>query len=444
MLRRTLLAALLLPAAFLLFSCSGGGAGYGVVLWGDAGGPPRTGDIVRIAREMPINSSYLVSVTGEKKPREYPMGRVRVFKRRAEAAAFAKSYAASLTQWAVVMKQDPPPLPIRETPDPDGRVVYKLKWQQLVKIVSRTAEKASIKPYADYWYEVATEDGFAGWCFGHYLRTFSVPGDPAAEAQRILAQDETLDAIMGTTWRPDWFRDMQGRGTIDLTMFREDVGLFPSPAEKLMKLVLPLSTFEFRYTDIQKLGPTTYAFSGTDLRITVLDDQRITVSYRYKDQPVTGVYTVMKDDVAEIIAAEQKRRADLYDAIAKRGATLASSAYGTIKLPGDMRFTWEGFGKLVPGLVSPAARGRGTIDFTLRAAKDLAADYEGVLTFLFESTTGQAADPVSGQGGLAVTFLYKSAGGGLRLTSLSRDSIQGMTVLRPGVSPIVIFFSQAQ
>jgi hypothetical protein len=323
-------------------------------------------------------------------------------------------------------------------------VVYKLKWQQLVKVVSRAAEKVSIKPYSDYWYEVATEDGFGGWCFGHFLRPFTVAGDPAAEAQRIMAQDETLDRIMGTTWRPDWFRDMQARGTIDLTMFREDVGMFPSPAEKLMKLVLPLSTFEFRYSEVQKLGPTTYAFAGTDLRITVLDDQRITVSYRYKDQPVTGVYSIMKDDVAELIAAEQKRRSDLYDALAKKGATLASSAYGTIRLTSDMHFTWEGFQKLVPALISPNARGRGTIDFTFRAAKELAADYDGALTFLFDGASGQGTtDAVSGPGGMAVTFLYKSAASGLRLTSLSRESIQGMTVMRPGISPIVIFFSQS-
>jgi hypothetical protein len=443
MLRRTLLAAPLLIAVVILSSCGGGGAGYGVVLWGDYGSTPVTGGIVRIAREMPINSTYLIAIPGEKKPREFSMGRIRVFKRRGDAAAFAKSYEQNATQWAVVMKQDPPPLPVRETADPDGRVVYKLKWQQLVKVVSRTAEKASIPPYADYWYEVATEDGFAGWCFGHFLRPFTVAGDPTAEAQRILAQDETLDRIMGTTWRPDWFRDMQARGTIDLTMFREDVGLFPSPGEKLMKLVLPLSTFEFRYTDIQKLGPTTYAFAGTDLRIMVLDDQRITVSYRYKDQPVTGVYTLMKDDVAELIAAEQKRRADLYDALARKGATLSSSAYGTIRLAGDMRFTWEGFQKLVPALVSPNARGKGTIDFTFRAAKDLAADYDGAITFLFDGAAGPTTDPVSGPGGMAVTFLYKIAAGGLRLTSLSRDSIQGMVVARAGISPIVIFFSQA-
>jgi hypothetical protein len=433
MLRRFLVGAPLVCAVFFLCSCGGRGVGYGVVLWGDAGGSPPTGALVRVVQESPINSSYLIAVAGERKPREYPMGRVRIFKRRGDALAFATTYTANVTSWAVVMKQDPPPLPIRDTPDPDGKVVYKLKAQQLVKIVSRSANPTTIKPYTDYWYEVATEDGFAGWCFGHFLKPFTAAGDPTAEAQRVLSQDETLDRIMGATWRPDWFRDMLARGTIDLSMFREDVGLFPSPSEKLMKLVLPLSTFEFRYNDIQKLGSGTYVFSGTDLRISVLDDQRISVSYRYKDQPVTGVYTLMKDDVAGVIAAEQKRRSDLYDGLAKKGTTLASSAYGTIRLQGDMRFSWDGYAKLVPALISAAARGKGTIDFTLRAAKELAADYDGAITFLFDTADAQNAR--------AVSFLYKATTGGLRLTSLAKDSIQGMTVTHVGISPIVIFFT---
>jgi hypothetical protein len=89
-------------------------------------------------------------------------------------------------------------------------------------------------------------------------------------------------------------------------MYREDVGLFPSPEDRLMKLVLPLSTFEFHYTgEPQKAGVASYTFPGTDLRIDVLDEGRINVSWRYKDQPKTDQYVMVKDDVAQIVAAEQ-------------------------------------------------------------------------------------------------------------------------------------------
>jgi hypothetical protein len=431
MLRRTLVGTLLALAALLLASCGARAVGYGVVLWGDMNALPRTGDVVPVVREMAIDSAYLLSVPGERNPREYPMGRIRLFRKKSDAAEFARTYADNLSNWAVVMKQDPPPLPIRETPMQDGKVVYKLRGQQLVKVVSRSAEKVTIKPYTDYWYEVATEDGFSGWCFGHFLKQFSVSGDPTAEAARILGQDETLDKIMGTTWRPDWFREMLAKGAIDLPLFREDVGLFPDPVEKVMKLVLPLSTFEFRYTDVQKLGPTTYAFTGTDLRITVLDEERINVSYRYKDQPVTGLYAIMKDDVAEAIAGEQKRRADLFGALMKKGATLSSSAYGTIRLQDGMKFSWDGFGRLVPSLIDPNAKGKGVVDFPLHLSKELASDYDGVITFLF--------DPAAS----AVGFLYKAAAGGLRFTPVARGGVQGLVVTRMGISPVVMFFTQS-
>ena len=62
----------------------------------------------------------------------------RMFKTRSEAKTFAASYAPNLTQWAVVVKEDSPPLPIRSTPTPDGKVVYKLQYKQLVKVVSRS------------------------------------------------------------------------------------------------------------------------------------------------------------------------------------------------------------------------------------------------------------------------------------------------------------------
>jgi hypothetical protein len=435
MLRRTLATAIMAIPVVLLVSCGSRAVGYGVVLWGEKTGAPQTGAVVAVVQTPTASTPLLISVTGERTPREYPAGRIRMFKSRRDAAAFAATYAANFVAWAVVVKEDTPPLPVRDTPTPEGKVVYKLQYRQLVKVVSRSAEKMTVKPYSDYWYELATEDGYTGWCFGHFLKPFSSAGDPTPEAQRILNQDEVLAKIMGTTWRPDWFLTQVGRGTIDLSMFRDDVGLFPSPADRLMKLVLPLSTFEFHYTgDPQKVGSASYIFPGTDLRIDVLDDQRINVFYRYKDQAVSAIYSVMTDDVTQIIADEQKRRSDLFDQMVKKGSTLASSAYGTIRLQQGMRFSWDGFSKLVPSLIGPSARGSGTVDFPLHVAKGLMADYDGVVTFVFDA---------SGDAQVSASFLYKAAAGGLRFTSLAKDSVQDQSVGRVGISPVVIFFSQS-
>ena len=434
----TLMLILVVLAAFALCSCGPHAAGYGVMLWGAAGaedpsGLPVTGSVVAVIRESQAASTYLLSVPGKKTGVDVPMGRVRLFKRRGDAVAFAKLYAENAATWGFSGKQDPPPLPIREEAKQDAKTIYKLKPNQMVKVVSRSAGKETIKPYTDYWYEVVTEDGFGGFVFGHFLKIFDVQGDPAAEAGRLVSQDETLDRLLGSTWRPDYFREMVAKGMIDLSVFREDVGLFPSPSENIMRLQLPLSTFEFPYTGIEKLGASSYVFTGTDLRITVLDEERITINYRIKDQPVSGLYAIMTDDIAEVAAAEQQRRQDLYAQLTKPGATLSSSSYGTINLGQDMRFSWQGFDKLVPSVIGAKAKGGGRVDFSLHLAKELAGAYDGVISFLFDEY-GESE---------AVNFLYKAVGGGLRLTPLVRDSVKELLVTGTGISPVVIFFSQS-
>jgi hypothetical protein len=453
MLRRVRAALLALGITVLaLASCGVRPAGYGVVLWGETGSGLRTGIIVPVIREATIGSSYLLLVPGEKKPREFPSGRVRFFRGKSDADHFLQSFSPNVQSWAVSMKQDPPPLPIRDQASQDGRVIYKLKPGQLVKVVGKSAAPETVQQYSDYWYEVVTDDGYSGFCFGHYLTSFTTAGDPAQEAQHIMSQDATLDRIMGNTWRPDWFQEMVARGAIDLAVFRDDVGLFPNSSDNVMRLVLPQYSLEFPYTGIQKLGESTYVFTGSDLRITVVDDQRISIYYHFKDQRVAGLYILMQGQIADLIAAEQKRRQVIFDAIAARGTTLSSSAYGTIILSEGMRFSWTGYQKLVPSLVAADAQGKGRVDFPLHAAKGLAGDYDGVITLVFDRgvDTGAGAPAPGGSlvagspaaGGYSASFLYKAASGGIRFTSLDADSVSNLVVTHPGMSPVVIFFTQ--
>ncbi len=161
MLRRTLLvAAAVLP--LVLVACGSRAAGYGVILWGEPNGTPQTGAVVAIVRDTLINNSVLISAPGEKTPREYLAGRIRPFKTRSLAADFARTYAANVADWAIVTKTDDPPLPMRDAPKAEGKVVYKLAAKQLVKVVSRSDVQVTVNPYTDYWYEVVTEDGYTG------------------------------------------------------------------------------------------------------------------------------------------------------------------------------------------------------------------------------------------------------------------------------------------
>jgi hypothetical protein len=422
----------LLPLVLIaLGSCGPRAVAWGVLLWGDLTGPFATGSVVAITRDSQISDTYLVAAKGERQEREFTKGRVRAFAKRSDAVAEAAALEPWLSSWGFSRKEDTPPLPIRERAEASSRTVYRLRYGQLVKVVGRSADRVDVKPYTDYWYEVVTDDGFGGWVFGHYLKVFTAEGEPTATQERLLAEDDTLERIMGTTWRPDYFRKMINDGRIDLTSFREDIGLFPDPEHRTFRLVLTHETREFPYQRIERSGTTTYAAVGSDLRITVLDEERISVSYRNGDLQAGGLYATIDQDVAEVIAAELQRRQDLFDRLRSAGATLASSSYGVIRLETGMRFTWQGFERLVPSLIGAKAKGSGRVDFPYHVGKELAGQYDGVITLQFDD------------GETEVSFLVKNASGGVRFTSLGRDGIEDLDAVRVGISPVVIFFSQS-
>lgn len=425
-------AATILLLSLTLGSCGPRAIAWGVLLWGDLAGPFATGSVVAITRDSQISGTYLVAVKGERETREFVKGRVRRFARAAEAAAAAEALAPWRTTWAFSRKEDPPPLPVRETADTGAKTVYRLPFGQLLKVVGRSPERVTVDPYTDYWYEVVTEDGYAGWCFGHYLKVFTVDGDPALERDRLLSEDETLARILGTVWRPDYFRAMINEGRIDLGAFREDVGLFPDPEHRVFRLVLTRETREFPYQRIERSGAGTYTAVGPDLRITVLDEERISVSYRDGERTAGGLYAVLDRDVAEVIAGELQRRQDLYDRLRSAGSTLSSSAYGVIRLDDGMRFSWQGFDRLVPSLIGAKAKGTGRVDFPYHVGRELAGQYDGVITLQFDD------------GETEVSFLTRNAPGGVRFTSLGRDAFEDLDAVRVGISPVVIFFSQSR
>ena len=123
---------------------------------------------------------------------------------------------------------------------------------------------------------------------------FTAEGEPRVELERLLSEDDTLARILGTTWRPDFFRKMINDGRIDLALVPRGRGALPRSRRRSFRLVLTRETLEFPYQRIERSGTTTYAAVGTDLRITVLDEERISVSYRDGDQQAGGLYAIAR------------------------------------------------------------------------------------------------------------------------------------------------------
>ena len=483
--------------ALLLTACGQAPRGYGVVLW-SAGGVPAAGTVIHVIEESSIEDRYLVLSAGgdeDEAPVAVERWRVRVFPDAEQATAFAARYAPFTDSYGYAGRSG---LPIRTEASATADIIYKLREGQVTKVLERGAQPERVGVYENYWYQVLTEDGVAGYTFGEFLPVFQASGDPHAEAARLRADDPTLEHLLATVWRPDYFRAMVITGRYDLRRFRAEYGLFPDPAARVFRLVTETGTREFRYRNVERVGEGRYVFQPRDgaspARFTVHGSHRVSLSYRAAGRQVTRVFVQLSRDVAESIAAEQERRDRLYRDLVERGAVLRSSGYGTIELGPEHRFRWQRFLALVPELLPSGLPGTGRVDFRYAPAPELGGSYDTVVSFLFDgdepaaaaaaasaseegrtaaeekpdatgsddgAATGDSVDSMAGSAGEAepgaaapaaepppvepaaeLTLLAEYDGDGIRLTPAEPDPVT-LLVTPVSRSPVVMYFSFA-
>ena len=489
--------------ALLLAGCGQTSLGYGVVLWSD-GGALAAGAVIHVLEESTIEQRYLVrGAAADRGAEPVPVDRwrVRVFPEPEQAAAFAASYAPFAASYGYAARNG---LPVRAVASATAGIVYKLREGEVVKVLQRSAQPEQVGAYENYWYHVLTEDGVAGHTFGEFLPVFESSGDPQADAARLQADDPTLDHLLATVWRPEYFRAMVLTGRYDLTRFRAEYGLFPDPAAQVLRLVTAAGKREFAYRAIERVGDGRYVLrlgdAASPVRLTVHSATRMSVSYTAADgHLVTQVLHDLQRDVGELISAERARRDQLYGDLLRRGAVWRSTGYGTIELEAERRYRWHGFQALVPGLLPPGLPGTGRVDFRYAPAPELAGSYDTVITFLFDgaappeaaatgepatgatgaeagadsgappaagaaaagignsaASTDAAPDQATPEAGAAalqpppvdpepaaeLTLLAEYDGNGIRLTPADPDRVT-LQVTHVGQTPVVIYFSFA-
>lgn len=419
--------AALAALALTLFSCGPRLVGYGLVLW--AGEEPafQTGQIIEIIQESQIQQSYLVRLD-KKQAAEIPLHRVRFYEQREEAEEAARAYSVYVDRYGYSEKDG---LPIREAPDQQARIIYKLRAGQLVKVVEQGSEPEEVSSYRSYWYRVLTEDGAEGFCYGHFLPTFESRGDPRAEAAELAARDPLLERLLSETWRPEYFREMVTDNRIDLLRFKSKYGFFPDRENKEFRLVTPTYRETFRYQEAENVGSWRYRFPGTDLRIQMQTEERIALTYYRGSQLISAVYILYEEPIDEIIELERERRAALFERFRTRGDLLTSSAYGSIRLLNEMQFRWQDFGRLQDQIFLRPVEGSGSIDFPYFLSPELASRYEGVITFRFTEYSEKEG----------ASFLYAFEPTGVRLVWLRPEEIVNLEARREPFSPQVLYFT---
>jgi hypothetical protein len=251
------------------------------------------------------------------------------------------------------------------------------------------------------------------------------------EAAALKAKDPLLDMLQATPWRPEFFQEMVDSGRIDLERFNPEIGFFLDAARRQAVLSLPGFRQSWEYREIANVGPSRYVIAGPELRVTMSGPDRLVLTYPRNEQQMAQVFINFQGDLEELIAAEKDRRQALFREFLRRGAVLTSSAYGRILLSSEMRFHWEGFGRLADQAFLRPVAGDGVVDFPYHLSRELAAGFDGVITFRFAEY-----GPAQGS-----SFLYKFDGPGARLVFLRAQSIRETEAVGLEASPLVIYFT---
>ncbi len=395
--------------ALALVSCGARPLGTGVILWSD-GGPLATGATVEVVEESTIEDRYLVRAAAADRGAEplpvAPRWRVRMFAEPEQAAEFAARFAEFVDVYAYAVRRG---LPVRAEASATAGIVYKLREQEVIKVIARGAEPEQVGSFENYWYRVLTEDGTEGYTFGEFLPVFESFGDPHAEAARLQADDPDLERVLRTAWRPEEFLSMVNRRRFDLLRLRPEYGLFPDPEAGVFRLVTAQREREFPYRAVERVGDGRYVLAtaggdGSPARFTLRGNGALAFSYVDEGRLMTEVFVDLQQEVEELIAGERARRERLFAALLERGPLLRSGGYGTIELTAEGRFRWQGYEALVPRWVPDRLPGTGVVDFRYALGAPLRGGYDTVVTLLFDgrARTAGAAAPGGGPPGSVV------------------------------------------
>ena len=414
---------LALVIGVLLSGCGAHAEEYGVLLWSPDEEAVPSGAQLTITDESDINETYTVIGLENDAETEIPRARVRSFESQDAAEAFQDEYAEFASSYGRAERRA---LPIRAEMTAESQRIYRLRDQQVVKIIGRSEDEHEAGAYHDYWYQVLTEDGVSGWVFGRYLTVYDYhegPTDPA-DADR-----QELNEFLFETWRPEYFRRMIRDGRYELQRFDPQYGMFPEPENNRVRIVLPDHTAEFVYEDWYRIRSSLWGAEGVPLEISIRSETEVEARYSHDGREYSERFVLVEEDIRELVADEQTRRLELYSDFIEVGERFRSAAYGELEFRENRTFSWTGYDRLVPRIIAEGAGTTGSVAFNLHLASQLRDDFDGALSLEFSGSEDR------------VHLLYRYVSGGIQFMYVPEPLIDRSTVQESPRAPVIMYFS---
>ena len=427
----------------ILAACSSR-LGWGVLLWSTEDPPIPSGTVLPVYIRSNINKVWVVGVPdGLRNTRdgldkiEIPLARLEFAGNRSKAQKRAGDFARYSLTYAENMQDG---LPIRDNPDNNARRIYRLRYGEIIKVLSLEegipAISATGDPLPGDWYRVLTEDGSIGYCFSYRLKLFEHTGGPLAAsvpaaAESSSAADPELDMLFSKVWSPELYSTMADNKRIDIEALSRYWRFDPGQETGIARIYAPGVDLSFSYAAIRPEGSRSWRFEGTNLRMQLRADNTLAVQFAEGSGNMrTLLFVALPLTVEDIIMQETARRELLYDVIYNQGPVFTSNNYGTIVFREGGTFAWRGFDLLVPQYLPESIEGNGTISMDIFLGTGLEDRYTGAFSLLF------------GNGGrdAILRCMYLLDSQGFRIEIAPEATIEDNTVIRRAASPMVLYF----
>ena len=429
--RKTRHALLILLFSAILFSCADKFPSYGIVTWSADEKVVSTGALVGISARSQLHKTLqirLLDTNGEATadPISIPVWRVQEFGSSNEANQWMKQHQSTLHVFA---RSNKLALPVRDSPAIKGdNIVYRLRDQEVVKVLERQEKETDLGGLKGFWYHILADTGTDGWVFSVQLDVYE-PGVTKSAAE--LDQDAQINQLVSGNWRPEEFAGMIENKQFDLDTFRPDRGFFVDLKQNNIHIAYDKDILDFSFKSLEKLQRNTWQASGTSLQLVFRDEKSIIVQFQKANSVLSKVFINLDDKIEDLYTGELNRRAGLLASVAGNKGIISSSNYGSITIAHDGSFTWNGWQSLQPRIIPASAQGQGIITFNIYPDGSLRDNYQGVITFNFNSSEGSKP----------IDFLYQIRADGVQMEFLPRSLIKENIAKKSDSSPTVLFFA---
>lgn len=354
-----------------------------------------------------------------------PPDLIYIFESAAEAEAFLDTAGDTLGKPAYATVNA---LRVRTEPRLDAEVVYRLRRDEEVQLITASEHTDTINGRRGRWYEVIAGERHRGWVFEPLLRTLR-SSNTADNSPEAVSARTALEALLAErVWVSSRRADSFARGGHDLVALRM--------TETGIEFADGSQTELFATEDItgDAGGWTVRAPDGSEI-VSVspgndTSEQRptlIRVGVTTGDGTVTEVLQPTDRSWQDVLG-ETERRREFAETFFARAGSYRSDTYGELTIAADGTIRWKGNGAVVPEILPSGLPDATPVRLVPAISGAIEDRYAGAITI---DLPGHENDPV---------FLVNLLPEAVRLTWSAGFSNELIDTLP--VSPIVMYFER--